>query len=121
MKTKEKKQYPPGKHPNSLKNLKPIQPGEARNPKGRPPGVKYISEALREQLANKRAKIKSPADQLAHNLIERAEKSDSAISIVLERTEGKVTQPIAETITGDITFIIGKGYAKDKPDLQPDQ
>jgi len=35
----EKTKYPPGRHPNSQKNLAlgRIQPGEVRNPYGRPP------------------------------------------------------------------------------------
>jgi len=86
----QKARYPKGKNPNSLANLKKgWKPGQSGNPKGRPKGIKYISEALREQLGNK-----AVADEIAKNLINRAKKSDSAITIVFERTEGKVTQPI---------------------------
>lgn len=88
-----KSEYPHGKHPNSLENLrkgkKNWQPGQSGNPKGRPKGIKYISEALREQLGDK-----GLAEELAKELIKRAKKSDSAINIILERTEGKVTLPI---------------------------
>lgn len=83
-----------GSNPNSRKNLKKFKPGESGNPKGRPQGVKYISEALREQLAHKRVKVKTPADALAKNVMRRALGSDRALEIVLDRTEGKVTQPI---------------------------
>lgn len=30
----EEKKYPPGRHPNTLANLKPIQPGQVLNPAG---------------------------------------------------------------------------------------
>jgi hypothetical protein len=87
----EKKKYAPGKHPNSLVNLKKggWKPGQSGNPEGRPKGIKYVSEALREQLGNE-----ALADELAKKLVERAKKSDSALSIILDRTEGKVTLPI---------------------------
>ncbi len=40
------KKYAVGKHPNSVKNLKPMKPGETRNPNGRP--RKYLC-ALKDQ------------------------------------------------------------------------
>lgn len=99
-----KSKYPPGKHPNTLANLAKgrgegcgFQPGQSGNPKGRPQGVKYISEALREQLSDV-----ALVDELAKQLIKRAKKSDNSINIIFERTEGKVTQPI--TANGPIIF-----------------
>jgi len=87
---KQKSKYAPGKNPNSLANLtKQWKPGESGNPKGRPKGIKYISEALKDLLSNEKL-----VNELANELIERAKKSDAAINIILERTEGKVTQPI---------------------------
>lgn len=51
----EKKKYTP--HPNSLKNLKPIQPGERRNPNGRPKSVfKQVMESVDESLKIKMTK-----------------------------------------------------------------
>lgn len=86
-----KSQYARGKHPNSLKNLKKTgwQPGQSGNPAGRPKRIKYLSEALREQLADPKV-----ADELARELIKRAKKGDTALNMIWERTEGKVTQPI---------------------------
>jgi hypothetical protein len=87
----EKPKYAHGKHPNSLANLnRRWKPGQSGNPNGRPKGIKYISEALRDLLASD----EKLADELARNLANRAKKSDSAINIIFERTEGKVTLPI---------------------------
>jgi len=87
----QKAKYPKGKHPNSLANLRlGWKPGQSGNPKGRPPGIKYVSEALREQLANDPALV----DMLAKKLIERAQKNSNDLNLLFERTEGKVTQPI---------------------------
>lgn len=44
-------------HPNSLANLKPIQPGERRNPNGRPKSVfKQVMEGVDESLKIKMTK-----------------------------------------------------------------
>jgi hypothetical protein len=97
---KQKSKYAPGKHPNSLKNLKKggWKPGQSGNPKGRPKGIKYISEAIKEQLENNPALL----DELARKLIERAMKSDNALNIIFERTEGKV--PIGLIGNGEVTI-----------------
>ena len=97
----EKSKYPPGKHPNSLETLekgrRSWQPGKSGNPNGRPKEIKYISEALREQLSDVNL-----VNELAKELIKRAKKSDNSINIILDRTEGKVTQPIGGV--GEITL-----------------
>jgi len=110
----EKSKYPPGKHPNSLETLEKgrriWQPGKSGNPKGRTPSIKYVSEALREQLANDPVLV----DRLAQNLIERAEENSTDLNLIFERTEGKVTQPI--TPDGPIIFkvIYERVWDKDK-------
>ena len=100
----EKSKYPSGKHPNTLANLAKgrgegngFKPGQSGNPNGRPRNIKYISEALREQLSDEKV-----VNELAEELIKRAKKSDNAINIIFERTEGKVTQPIGGV--GEITL-----------------
>ncbi|MCJ7634430.1 hypothetical protein MUP77_18815 [Candidatus Bathyarchaeota archaeon] len=45
------KKYPIGKHPNSLKNLKPqVKGGPARNPHGRPHNRLSLTVIAREKL-----------------------------------------------------------------------
>jgi len=102
---KQKAKYPPGKHPKTLANLakgraegKGFKPGQSGNPKGRPPGIRYVSEALRDLLASDEALV----DKLARNLANRAKKKSYDLNLVFERTEGKVTQPIGGG--GEITL-----------------
>jgi len=100
--SKRKSKYPIGRHPNTLANLakgrgegKGFKPGQSGNPKGRPPNIKYVSEALRELLANdKPITQEALADALAKNLVKRALKNSYDLNILLDRTEGKVTQVI---------------------------
>lgn len=88
---KQESKYARGKNPRSLANLKKggWKPGSSGNPAGRPKRIKYISEALREQLGDE-----AVVDELAKELIKRAKKSDNALNLIWERTEGKITQPI---------------------------
>lgn len=111
-------------NPNSLKNLEghKWKPGQSGNPKGRKPGIKYVSEALRDLLADGKGLTKEAlADALAKNLVKRALKNSYDLSILLDRTEGKVIQTFAGTIKGDVNFVIGKGYADNKPDISADK
>jgi len=108
----EEKKYPPGRHPNSLANLKKggWKPGQSGNPEGRPPNIKYVSEALRERLVKGELDNVTLADLLADSLINRAKKSNVALNILLDRTEGKVTQSVEAHVDTDVTWVIGKGY-----------
>ena len=113
--------YPYGKHPNSLKNLKPRKKGDpALNPHGRPPKDKSVTEAMRRLLERGIVKDKAYPDALAENLLKRALRSSYDLNVVLDRTEGKVTDKLEATVKGDVRFIIGRGY-EDRPDLQPDK
>jgi len=116
----QKSKYPNGKHPNSLANLAKgrkngWKPGQSGNPKGRPPNIKYVSEALRDLLA----KDETLADKLAKKLANRALKNSYDLNLLFERTEGKVTQPVEGQIDSDVVFIIGKGYARNGNEENP--
>jgi len=115
---KQKSKYPVGRHPNTLANLakgrKKFKPGQSGNPAGRPPDVRYVSEELKKLLATGMVKEKAIVEALAHNLVRRALKNSYDLNILLDRTEGKVVQPIEGQIDSDVTFTIGKGYAGDE-------
>ena len=83
-----------GSNLNSRKNLKKFKPGQSGNPKGRPSNARYVSEALRELLAEGKTGKEAMVDALARNLAKRALRSSYDLNILLDRTEGKVTQPI---------------------------
>jgi len=91
----EKKKYAIGKHPNSLKNLKPCKPGETRNPHGRPRKEQSVTEALRVLL---REGTITP-EMVAKSWLSRSLKSPKDLEMLLDRTEGKVTQPEEGEIT----------------------
>ena len=85
-----------GKHPNSLKNLKPPWP-----PGFKPPGAggETVSHSLKDILREMDSG-RSNARAIAEKMVERAKiltgKPDAAIlNQVLDRTEGKVPQPIS--------------------------
>jgi len=114
----EKKKYAPGKHPNSIAALKPRKKGQpSPNPKGRPRRGLTISDAMREILQSKDpADGKRIADKVAQTIIGAALKGNyQMMQILLDRVEGKVLQPIENKLTGDVQFVIGRGYANDKP------
>lgn len=103
MEVKEK--HTQGKHPNSLANLKPMRKGDpSRNPKGRPKRGLCISEALRAILESKDPKDgKLIADKVAEVIVSGALKGDARmIEVLLDRTEGKVAQPISGAISAEV-------------------
>jgi len=95
--TQEKKTYALGKHPNSIKNLKPIQPGEARNPNGRPTNRLCLTAIARKKLGQPcpHDEGKTWAEYLVDQWLEKAVKNAVYFCELLDRLEGKVTQPIA--------------------------
>lgn len=117
-----------GNNPNSRKNLEGHhwKPGHSGNPKGRTPDVVLVSDELKRLVATGMDGNDALATALARNLVKRALKSSHDLTLLLDRTEGKVTQTVESKITGDVVFVIGKGYTKrkedadDKPDIQPD-
>ena len=99
-------------HPNSLKNIegKQWKPGQSGNAKGRPPNIKYVSEALRDRLIKGELDDVTLADLLADALIKRAKRSDVALNILLDRTEGKL--PLG--LMGDTEITIKVIYEDDR-------
>ncbi len=96
-------------NPKSLENLKPAKKGEIRNPAGRPPKVKTISDILGKIGGEKMPpKIVKNAQDLfpdAANMtmleatlrmcyVHALKGNAWAIQFIAERTEGKITQPI---------------------------
>ena len=112
-----------GRHPNSLKNLNPPKKGEVRNPNGRPRKEQSITNIQREMLSQPcpYAEGKTWGEWLARRGLELAGKNAQYYQAVLDRLEGKVTQPFEGQIKADVTFTIGKGYANGKPDIQSDK
>ena len=69
------------------KGLIPFQPGESGNPKGRPPNVRYLSEALNELLRANPQEAKT----IILAAIESAKKGNvEALRELWNRAEGKV-------------------------------
>ena len=76
-------------NPNSLKNLKPIQPGEVRNPTGRPKTPDEVKQKLKDALGD-------AVDRLIE-LSKNAEKDSvryQATQDLIDRVLGKPTQPL---------------------------
>jgi len=92
-------------HPNSLKNLKPVKPGEVRNPNGRPPGIKYISEIMRELLSEDRVQ-----ELIREQILKQIEEPDSQeqirkmIAELRDTTEGKPKQSIEVEAKADMNI-----------------
>jgi len=103
-----------------VENLKPCKPGETHNPNGRPKGTRNLSTLLRKYLKQKidltdpitHAQVKrSLGDVVILKLVANAIKGDMrAIQEILDRTEGKATQPIEHkgTLNEPITVRIIK-------------
>ena len=104
----EEKKYAPGKHPNSLKNLHSYKKGETGNPHGRPRKEQSITEALRVLL---RAGAITP-EALAESWLKRALNNSKELEMLLDRTEGKVMQPVGGdpehpiTITSIVAHVV---------------
>lgn len=112
-----------GKAAPGLKNLKPWKKGQSGNPKGRPRKPVSITSGLKEQLSkvpdfpDRRGdpNTKTWRDLIVDAILRGCLKGNHPLTKeLLDRLEGKVTQPIDATLKGDVNFIIGKGYADDK-------
>lgn len=83
-------------HPNSLKNLKPVQPGEVRNKtgRGRPKKLPALDKLLADVLGGEDEDT-TEAHRILQALIKKAKTGDvRAAEILLERGYGKVKEQI---------------------------
>jgi hypothetical protein len=78
----------------SLANLKPCKKGETHNPHGRPFKEKSVTECLRRLMKTPAAKGKTKEQLLAEVWYEKAKTDARYFEMLLDRLEGKVTQPI---------------------------
>ena len=84
------------KNDKRLKNLKPMKPGETRNPNGRPVGSLSMTTILKN-LMNKKMDLVNdkPVNLINLKLIQKAMKGDvKAIEMIWDRLEGKPQQSV---------------------------
>jgi hypothetical protein len=97
-----------GKHPNSLANLRMVQPGEIRNPSGRKSGwtlTTVIKNALMEQ--SKTTPDKTNADIIVETIIRECKKGNAVlIKEVLNRIDGAVKIESDVNVTGNNLGVI---------------
>lgn len=113
--------YAPGKNPKSLENLK--KRPRVPNPNGRPRKELCLTSLIRVKLNDKCPYDpgKTWGEYIVRRWLELATDNATYFKELIERLEGKVTQPIEGQINAEVTFTIGKGYADDKPDIQPNK
>lgn len=85
-----------------------IKKGEIRNPKGRPPGIKYISDHIRDLLQEKDKETgKLQARLIAETIVAEAKAGTPALVLeLLARTEGKVPNAVSVQNDGQLRVII---------------
>ena len=94
--TTENQRFTKGKNPNSLKNLKPYKKGQSGHP-GRTPKDVSLTSLLKEQIDTVPAGEKQGRtwrQLLVLAWLTGAMKNPVLLKEVLDRLEGKVTQPI---------------------------
>ena len=99
-------EYPKGKHPNSLKNLNMIKPGEVKNPLGKNKGIKNLSDVLKEALEGEKDG-KNIKDLIVDVILREAVRgNDKMLNLLFNRTEGMPKQTVDTNITSDLGVII---------------
>lgn len=87
--------------------------GVSGNPHGRPRKEECITNIAREMLGQVcpfDAEKRTWAQYLAYRLLSQSIENIGSLRELLERLEGKITQPIAATGDTVVHFTIGKGY-----------
>ena len=116
-------QYKRGEHPNSLKNLEKgkFKKGQVTNPRGRPPNELSLTNLTRETLTEvcpHDPHGRTWKEYLVDKWLTLSAENPSYFRELIERLEGKVTQPIDTNVDTKITWVIGKGYVKDEPETE---
>jgi hypothetical protein len=104
----EQVKYKRGKHPNSLKNLRPSwKPGQTGNPRGY-----SLTSRLRDALEKpleKPPEDAAVADQLVHNTLKGAlDLVPTPFKEVWDRTEGKVPDKVNVDVTEGLKELIAE-------------
>ncbi|MGA2669969.1 MAG: hypothetical protein ABSF21_00910 [Dehalococcoidia bacterium] len=90
----------------SLANLIPCKKGETHNPHGRPLKEKSVTECLRRLMKTPAGKGKTKEQLLAEVWYEKAKTDTRYFEMLLDRLEGKVTQPIGGEGGKDLIFTV---------------
>ena len=115
--------YKRGEHPNSLRNLEEgkFKKGQITNPRGRPPNELSLTNLTREaltQICPYDSKGRTWKEYLVDRWLALSAENPSYFRELIERLEGKVTQPIDTDVDTKVTFVIGKGYEEPEPELR---
>ncbi len=104
-----------GKHPNSLKNLKKIQPGQVLNPKGRPKKIESLTTALKELMESvDEVSGLTEAQLLAKATLKLAKKGNGmALKEIWDRVAGKQAQAIDASVTNKLSIELIKEIRED--------
>ena len=107
------------RHPNSLANLKPFEPGESGNPSGRPKGSHSVRTALKRKLrkgwqedeeSEDGEKVGTWARQLAEDVAQAIDEGDAdkirSIATIIDQVEGKPQERVEHSGGGKAISII---------------
>ena len=100
-----------GKHPNSLKNLKPFKPGHKPDrPGGRPKGTSItalLRDLLEERVVTPQGRVRVK-ELVARALIREAAKGKpQSLKELIDRVDGPVRQEMTHTIERQVKLIEG--------------
>ena len=101
-------------------NLKPFKPGQSGNPAGRPKGVRFVSEAMRDVLHKKAHELESTRNYCDENDLDSTQLSvtevlamkhfeeafngsSSFMQMLLDRVEGKLVDRLEARLDGKMS------------------